>query len=84
METISEQAGRIDAIVRHMRDLIKSQTNHEKGGCLFHEATARALALLSKQLENHRIKIDIQLDEQSRYVPLTLVQAGTGGDQFGR
>ncbi|HWR40869.1 MAG TPA: ATP-binding protein [Patescibacteria group bacterium] len=75
VETISEQATRIDSIIRHMRDLIKSQSASEKGHCLFHEAVWRAMTLLSKQLENHGIKVETVLEEQMRYVPLTTVQA---------
>jgi len=58
LEFVSEQAGRIDQIIRHMRSLIRQDSHREPVPVGVNEVVQSALSLLDEQLMSHRIRIE--------------------------
>lgn len=58
LEFVSEQAGRIDQIIRHMRSLIRQDSHRDPVPVEVNEVVRSALSLLDEQLMSHRIRME--------------------------
>lgn len=63
LQGISDQVSRIEEIIQHMRRLANASKEGECGQVDINQAFTRALNIMTRQLQNHGIRVETSLEE---------------------